>query len=1228
MITFQRVGTSRLYAGDAVSSRGWWGFVVAANADPPTDPIPFATALTSTKLAGSFAYVLRAPDLRDPFVTTLIAAVDAVAGRTANGRALIWFPALVPSPDGALALGLQTAGDQTIGLFQFGISGGTPPRLLLTVPPAATLTAEDSSLALQRTGVVRFDGPAAPSASAPSDASISFAGDDTGALRFRLGVDRVSLYQKLNWGYQFLTPRTIGTSNDPPYLTVWMPLASGDLPDPNDRILFDVRMNPADPNNTNALTDDGVIRSAFRFVGTNSNGDATVLSSFYRTPFGDPISLTPLTGGGGSPAELVINPGYGFSGLQAGFRFGPSGDFAMNASRRIDDHATLLCGLAGGESIAFVPSDASSGADRLRCTPNQPANVPVFPIPPASPLGPPFDPTQMLLDPTFRTSWASVIAGASANGAPHYAAAPKGADPFGADAIVAPKTTLLLGPKDPGVALSDATLSYPLAPYAGVIPGDDHTNLGPGAIQDLERQVLSVTRRQRIRASKPPHSASARASLKLAAHANANGANDAFRTTTPAGLIATVDGGSFTKLLLGQIARPGSAQPERQICFLGLERELQAAFQTSDLFLVVANATLLGKPADGVGSPPPVQQPATFCNVLNVETWKFRAGIGNNPAYGDYRNVMIVKGVRGKLVDLVTSPDKWTAKDQFAAPTTLLDGVPTEPQLGQLLPLSKWLSEYFDAALAHGDDDPYFANFNRIIREETWTGILFLKVDITDIPPDLIGLLAGVGSPEDFNAHHLGFAIAQVDRASIDLVDSSAVFGLVYYVDPRFDPVTEAPIPASDLGATYDFTLLTLQVLFENTAVVRFHSVAQAVLNRIMGTAVAGMDGPGANLDNAILLRGAYQRNGESAVYSLASTGENTFVLANDVLLQAQIANAQLTTRETGTKSAFTTTTADVEDGENVVVAVESVAGLANGMTVVIGTGLEQEVTTISGVNATAKTFVAARLLAAQPANTTVFANPAVSWLAMSGTLSFVRIPDFDVFSFGSDDAPVIGEGLAFSNLGLRIAFPLQSPATRRLTLETNEIRFDPGSSRARDNSIVRSFQLQLQGLTQGGGDLTPTKAGYLTLATPDHPFSGVDAGNWHGLVYTINLGTPGALAGKLNLTSTLLTAWGDESSADSPQAVLALKLPGTGGGAELFSLQTVISVSVGTPRLYYNKEKASFLLLLSELALKFLSLLKIPPNGSSSFFLFGDRTVKDTSGLGWLAVYNQEPQS
>ena len=134
------------------------------------------------------------------------------------------------------------------------------------------------------------------------------------------------------------------------------------------------------------------------------------------------------------------------------------------------------------------------------------------------------------------------------------------------------------------------------------------------------------------------------------------------------------------------------------------------------------------------------------------------------------------------------------------------------------------------------------------------------------------------------------------------------------------------------------------------------------------------------------------------------------------------------------------------------------------------------------------------------------------------------------------------------------------------------------------------------------------------------------------GLSYQLNMGTPGKLAGNVGLTSYLLTAWNPTATDDgsAPAALVGIKLPGTGGGAKLISLQSVLKLSIGQIRLAYANNpqtgQYSFLLMLTDIALKFLGLLKIPPNGATLFYLFGNpNSDGKASGLGWYAMYNAD---
>src|SRR5262249_8283041 len=216
----------------------------------------------------------------------------------------------------------------------------------------------------------------------------------------------------------------------------------------------------------------------------------------------------------------------------------------------------------------------------------------------------------------------------------------------------------------------------------------------------------------------------------------------------------------------------------------------------------------------------------------------------------------------------------------------------------------------------------------------------------------------------------------------------------------------------------------------------------------------------------------------------------------------------------------------------------------------------------------------------------------AASWFALSGFLDFVALQDnnqkpFDLLSFGSDPPPpgasaqtggsggqkattggapptadTPRKGLAFSNLGIRMSYPVQTPLQRVFAFVTDNIRFDVATSTPRPASLFLNFALEINGLASGSDSSPPTDAGFLTVVT-DAALTGVDGSPWYGIEYTLNLGTPGALAGKVGLTASLVTAW-SPNSTDGFQGVIGLKLPGTGGGAKLRSLQNALKLPTG----------------------------------------------------------------
>lgn len=1131
--------------------------------------IELPDALNNPQLRGTFVFSAGDPGINAQNADAFVASVLGVIRRANAARGILWLADPLSITDASTALlGLSADGQ----MVSNGLEAPILSSFSLSVVNGAdvALSADGLSVELSNTtiGLSNLDQTQALAASA---ATIAFTGNGRGVINFPYYIQRQALHDTLNWGLQFAFPAP--AQEDNPLTGLWLPLASGNLPNATDMIGFNAGFDPSDPLNRWAAD-----RTCLFFNGItlNPGRSATVLFSNYSTPSGQTVCLHPVIDVANT-ARLVFMLGSQPDSLgPTAFQLAPVGDFELSVpDAQPGPTQSLMCGFLGTEYLVFRPKAQDTQADRLRFVQAQAACAERFPFSKASPVGAPVDPKTPLLSTQLQTSWAILLTQQAVPGGA-FVCQPKGASLYGRDAITHVQHPQLFGVMEPGIELPETTTAFPLAPYGGVSSGDALSQFSALQIAAFEQQVLGPTRSQLL-AGKP-----------LAAVNR--GRNDLKSSTpqtmtTPTGLLASVEAdGRWSKILLGQ----NLGQNTQEIAFINPVPLLQQAFQTPQQFMVIANNVHLKDAFQG-RQKNSGEAPAEFLNGMNIESWNLQADVGRN-GYDDYRNVVIVKGRQGALYDptnektrtasLLSSPDQWTLNQAFSAPSDLNPGDPSQPpgppDVNELVTLSFWLQRYFEDAAGQSDGD-YFDHFNTIARDPNWTGILILRMD-TRLPTDLAGMAAGMTEPDNFVAHHFGIEISQVQNDPsapvIALSTSSSMFGLIHYVDPDFvapqnnQPVQPLPPPA---GVDYDFRVLTLKVLFENTSVKNFQSYSQVTFNRLFGTEVLNMGNNG-NPFNAIVLSGTYQNNNGQAVYSLSSQGDSTFYLNSNVINKVEITNAQMSTR-----NASDDTTS--------------------------------------------------------------------SWIGMQGFIDFKQVAfeqdngegqpatlkTFDVFSFGNlPGTDALRKGLSFSNLGLLLSFPNSSPGERSLNFVSNEIRFDLTTSTPRPDSLFVNFALELQGLVSGDKDHTPDQAGYLPVI-PDAPFGGVSGGDWYGLRLRVNMGTPGALAGNVGLTSTLLVAWsstGSDANATRYKASVGIQLPGTGGGAKLISLQSVLKLSIGQIRLGFDADKRSFLLQLTDIALKFFGLLKIPPGGSTLFYLFGNpQNDGKPSGLGWYAMYRKDAE-
>jgi hypothetical protein len=968
------------------------------------------------------------------------------------------------------------------------------------------------------------------------------------------------------------------------------------------QILFDYQLDPAD-----ALNPD---RSYLGFTGTSfflqKNGEGNwyiqlneqgSLPSYFRTVYGRKVSLTPLVNSD-HPPRLVFEELPQVAGKQR-FYFAPSGDFELsvtdnaNADELVSDF--LVCGLSGTESMGFVAKTAVCRGDVIRFVPKQNAYAPVFrqaaqfkeSIQPAHVLaakarealarqlkvhiaeklsGIKLQASSDGLTGKYKTSWINIRpnplatdadlkikrgAGAT-NQVPVYYSQPNDAALYDHKDIIADVADEVLQLRNTPAALFTAGViqSLPMVPYGGVTPSAGFTFAN---IMDFEKQVIIPARRDVVSAIPlPPQTAGL---LHSAADV---------LTTTPQGLLATVpDFGLNWKSVL--LAKSQSKNKDYNLEFVNeITKELRDALQSNQLFLVATEADPLGD----------------FLNKITIADWPFTINVGSGSDKGNFKNVLIFKFGNGSLEDRIKDTQTWTNAKTFNENPTLV---------------SNWITSYIENTKLSAQTDTRYNNFLELVKNPQWNGILALRVDIgvENFPADLKGLLAGI-KRDEFYAHHFGLEVNFIEPAGgVLTLPKSSLFGLINYVDkdyraqqdivehlnsnPTVFSVQEVPSPVNNGQGLYDFKVLTLQVVFENSEIKDFASKIQLVATTWFDEpAQLASSNLGDSLNSqTIEFNGSYEKHNGVNTYTFVTRPNETykFLLDSQTLNYVEIIKAQ-----------FFTITDDTNKN----------------------TGLTADTEEIS------------------------------SRFTFWGYMNFKLMDSFDLFSFGdtATQQNTSKHGLYFSNLNIDMDFTLDNVSgtatDRQFTFEPGGMSFDLSQSTPRDNSLFKNFPINLSGLMypKNGTKSQPADLGYLPVGIrSEKPVGGQALGDkWYSLLYDLNLGSMGALAAKAGFVSQISTAWSPGKTAN--RLVTGIKLPGVGGQKTL-SLQSVLSLNIQSFTFVAAKDAAdetAYLLRFNNVKLNLLG-KKLPAAADTQFVLFGDASGKDKTTLAWYTAYYAKPK-
>lgn len=635
---------------------------------------------------------------------------------------------------------------------------------------------------------------------------------------------------------------------------------------------------------------------------------------------------------------------------------------------------------------------------------------------------------------------------------------------------------------------------------------------------------------------------------------------------TPQGLLVQTEGFQWKKLLLARNT-DSSTGAVQELSFTDLNSTLQAAFQTNQQFLVITSDTYLKEAG------------TLFSNTISIEGWPFFLDVGLNGPGLDYRNILIFKFGEGTVAERVRDVRLWTDPADF-----------NRTDDDNLQKLSAWLTNYIESAKERARHDSAFAHFAALVDNPAWNGILALNatIGLSEFPPELKGLLAGIDTAR-FSAHHFGIDVnfVQSDGVSLHMAAQSSMFGLIDYVDESVSAEGFAGTRRAALRAQAQQRSVSVPQNDEPTqgalAEVReFPPYYETPYEFVVLTLqVLFSNSEIRNFSSTIRLN-VNQLFGEAVRNPTDATGPEV----NAIILDGMYED------HSGSRSYVFNIRETVR--YNLVGRV------------------------VDYVEISKAQFSTLQSLPVPGSDTDEIVQSKFSFW---GTMRFFSVAeDFDIFSF---------ERLVFAGMAVDMSFALSDSAHPAFAFNPGGMTFDMAGSEARDGSVFKNFPLQLQGMAFNGNSTgRPQDMGFMRVKTPLTNYSTAIDNTWNALSFTLNLGTPGALAEAIGFTAQLFAAWSPVySPANNNPIDVSLKLPRGGGNKNQLSLQGVLQLTIRSLKFNTTLDdegNRAFLLLLERVALRVLG-MGLPSNATLDAVLFGNpEPGQSARNLGWYFAYNR----
>jgi hypothetical protein len=830
----------------------------------------------------------------------------------------------------------------------------------------------------------------------------------------------------------------------------------------------------------------------------------------------------------------------------------------------------------------------------------------------------------------------------------------------------------------------------PMFPYSGVIGKLSN-------YQQMEEQLLNPQRRKQIRALDEPsptplalfsstepldHQPALAMRMIVSPENNVLGVDDSTTSgaeitaesesveelivgTTPQGLLATYSS-KFEVLNTLLLARDTD---EKDLNLKGLERRspLRAAFQSSQMFLVIADSTSLFELDKKNGQT--ILKEYFPDNQLTIQGWTFNLNPKNwRQGKGDTDTVLIFKFVDKPLIELLEDIALWEQPDKFVSN----NAEAVKKVRDRLLKVFKEAIATADNKQATQKERSKAAPLADTARDAFWSGLLALNVSLPSgksLPKELKALESGITG--DFYAQYVGSNGTPISSTDNKLeAKQSSLFGLIDYQD------TSVP-KTGDSG--FAFQVSALQVQFQNSQIRDFSSEINLTVDKLFDEATLLLNSRSRR--NIIILKGFTEEHDGVITYGFSFTGENYFAFPDSYILNTvDIVKATFSSDDNAVGQftlwgRFNFRKLDAIDlfsfgmntppGLNFNDYREDPSKLAlQALEVLERKGILEEAREnkfrSEGNAQAAEALKAARTavkdyedhlrsgkeIRIKSEKETVY-SPEVKAIQDRALTAIQALQSTDPTSLANNDETVqhavrantisktitqIAENKQFL-LFSKLLIVMEPPKDGKqiFKFDPSQITFDIDKSAARPDSLYAKFPLKLANfvhLDPNPQNSAAQPKGFLPAKTPLG--SNSMPTNGFGLTFDLNLGSLGALSGAAKFVAQLLVVWQPNSDGKQEKATLfvGLKLPGIGGDVLGFPLQSVLKLSFKSVELIVDRSKpasAAYLLKIKKIALKFF-VLSFPPNGQTEIVIFGnpDATTSNDA-IGWYAAYAKE---